>query len=132
MGVMRKVDRPVTFPGRTLFGRTSGPVVYMGDVIPASNGLQGVSVYADERETRELLRAWGWPQPEEAEELRGKLARLEEEMVKLLDEVERLRVEARRMRVIPVEEIVPYVRRRPPGPGRGRRKSEEVVDVDQG
>jgi hypothetical protein len=88
---MQLVERPVLFPGRTVTGRTTGPVVHAGRAIPAVPGkTQGVNVYLDERESRQLLVAWGWPTPEEyaqAErlntELAAKVASLEADVEKL-------------------------------------------------
>jgi len=83
VGAVQKLDRPVHFPGCTVWGRTQGPVVYLGEVIKGNDKLQGVSVFLDERESREVLIAWGWPLPEKYREAELKMAELETQVAQL-------------------------------------------------
>lgn len=79
MATMRKLARPEGFPGRTVWGAVKGPVVHLGNLEPVVPGVSGgYAAYIDERESRELIHAWGaetvaewckemfgWPLPEE-------------------------------------------------------------------
>lgn len=63
MGVVKKVSIPTLYPARSVWGST-GECVDVGDVIPGTAAQGGVRVYLSERESREVLIAWGWPLPE--------------------------------------------------------------------
>ncbi len=73
---LRVVERPATFPGHTVWGRTSGPCLYLGDVIAGTDKTQGIGVYLDERETRQAVIAWGWPTPEQYQQVEAERDRL--------------------------------------------------------
>jgi hypothetical protein len=92
VGAVKKHDRPTHYPGITVWGSTQGPVVYLGEVIRGNDKVQGVSVFLDERESREVLaawgpepfvdvlRSWGWHSPDEKAELDSRIAELEAEL----------------------------------------------------
>lgn len=79
MGAVKKIPRPVFYPGRTVWGSV-GECVDVGDVIPGDGRMQGVRCYLSERETREILHAWGWPTPERYAELEQLARDLQDEV----------------------------------------------------
>jgi hypothetical protein len=85
MGAIQKADRPVGYPGHTVWRAVKGPVVYVGELIT------GVFVYLDERESREVVRAWGWPTKEQHDELKAERDKLAARLAELEQEVKPLR-----------------------------------------
>jgi len=94
MGAVQRIEVPALYPGRTAWGQTRGPVVDVGYVIQPTETLPGVRVYLSERESREVLIAWGWPSPEmfaEEQELRRELTdRVEQLEAELAEKQEAL------------------------------------------
>jgi hypothetical protein len=102
VGVVKKIPRPLSYPGRTVWGSV-GECVFVGDVVPGNGNQPGIGVFLSERESREVLAAWGWPTPKQHESL------LEEKQA-LEAEVERLNglcaeLEATQIKVVPVSEL---------------------------
>lgn len=102
MGVVKKIPRPLSYPGRTVWGSV-GECVFVGDVVPGNGNQPGIGVFLSERESREVLAAWGWPTPKQHDTL------LEEKQA-LEAEVERLNglcaeLEATQIKVVPVSEL---------------------------
>jgi hypothetical protein len=58
LGTVKIISHPAGFPGRTVWGRTQGPVAFMGEVAFGDSRLAGVGCYLDLRESRQLLVAW--------------------------------------------------------------------------
>ena len=88
---MHKVNRPELFPGKTILGRTSGPVVHVGQIEPIIPGVSaGIAVYLDERELREAVHAFDktWLFPEQVQELRDTHERELAERDKTIAELE--------------------------------------------
>jgi hypothetical protein len=86
MGAVKVVDRPGAYPGHTIWRKTKGPCVFIGQVI------EGVHVYLNEQESRELVLAWGWPTREqhdgvveERDEQAARVQALEQELAPLRD-----------------------------------------------
>jgi hypothetical protein len=93
MGVVKKHDRPVLYPGHTVWGSVKGPVVMVGDVIRGNERLVGVTVYLDERELNEsCLGMWG----ETYASLRDKLAEAKTLNAELQQEKDQLLRRSRR------------------------------------
>lgn len=110
MGVVKKIDRPELYPGRTVWGRTSGPVVYVGDVEQGHGNQPGISVFLDERESREVCAAWGWLLPEQVEALKTELELAQAEVARLEQELEVSR--ENQVQVVPLAQVAGVLRDR--------------------
>lgn len=98
MSAIKVVDRPLAYPGRTIYGKTNGPVAYLGQVI------EGVHVFLNESESREVLHAWGWAPNEQYLELKaallaaeGRIAELEEQLAE---------AQAQVVKVVPMDDVI--------------------------
>lgn len=98
MGAIKVVDRPTAYPGRTIYGKTIGPCAYLGQVI------EGVHVFANESESREILHAWKWPTPEAYTELEEHAKAIEKRVAVLEAELEEALAQV--VQVVPVEDVL--------------------------
>lgn len=92
MGAVHVVERPAQYPGHTVWGKTSGPVAYMGELVRGKGLAAGVSIYLTEGEVNEARAAFGFPSKEAfadlAEELSAaqqRCADLEQQLAKAVE-----------------------------------------------
>lgn len=85
MSAIKLTDQPHYYPKHTVWRSTGGPVAYCGELV------EGVFVYLNERESRELVRAWGWPTVEMYQALEVKLEEAQEKLAALEETVAPLR-----------------------------------------
>jgi hypothetical protein len=102
-GPVKIVDRPRSYPGHTVWGRTAGPVAYLGDVELPGGAESGIGVFIDEREMMQLTLAWRWPTPQERDELQERVKELEFELASVRAELEEA-LESQ-VQVVPVREL---------------------------
>lgn len=113
MGAVKKLDRPVFFPGLTAWRSSQGPVFDYGEIVPGDpeHGVQGYRLYLSERELREGVIAAGWPLPEKYESALERIQQLVDTLSRAHEHIDQLEVEletarAERVQVVSLAEVL--------------------------
>lgn len=101
MGAVKKLDRPSLYPGRTIWGKTTGPVAFMGELLP------DIHVFLAEQEVIEAVIAFGLPTPTMYADLEAGALQAADRIAELEAELDQARAQlSRQMKVVPVEDLV--------------------------